>query len=265
MRSWLTYFLSKATTALGVARFQIKSALANVEELMPILSIPLYTLAALAVLISSDRADLAPYALVASFLMTVTQMVLFVVGDILYNEEAGGMLELHIAAPSSYPCVVYLRSIVISAISLVGLVESDFIASVVFDLDIKIEHPIVFILTIFLTLVCAANHGMLLSAALSTSVSPRTYQNVISGPMFLVGGVLVPVMYLPDWLSFFSPLVFLSWTAELLRGCYEEDIPLNYEYKLLALLLISVLSGAFASFFFRRRVQDLIDFGGGVK
>lgn len=265
MSRGLTSLVSKVSMASAVARLQIQSALANIEELMPILVIPLYSLASLAILLNAGRADLAPYALIASFLMTVTQMILFVAGDILYNEYEAGLLELHLAAPSSYVVVVYLRSVVISIISLIGLIESHTLASTVFDLNIPIQHPAVFFLTLMLTLLCAAHHGLLLSAALSTTVTPRTYQNVISGPLFLVGGILVPTTYLPDWINFFSPLVFLSWASDLLRMCYAAELPSSYKENLFALVVIALISGALACVMYRRRTQYLVDGSKGLE
>lgn len=56
------------------ARTQLRIARRNIENVFPLLTIPLQALISLAILVHSGRSDLASYALVASLLMTVGQM-----------------------------------------------------------------------------------------------------------------------------------------------------------------------------------------------
>ena len=50
------------------------------------------------------------------------------------------------------------------------------------------------------------------------SRSAATFSNSASYPIYLLGGILVPVALLPGWLQPVTNIVFLSWSARLLRG-----------------------------------------------
>ena len=43
------------------------------------------------------------------------------------------------------------------------------------------------------------------------------FTNALGYPFYILGGVLVPVAFLPGWLRPVSRLVFLSWSSDLLR------------------------------------------------
>jgi ABC-2 type transport system permease protein len=45
----------------------------------------------------------------------------------------------------------------------------------------------------------------------------RAFQNSLNYPFYVLGGVMVPVSFLPGWLEPVSRAVFLSWSADLLR------------------------------------------------
>jgi ABC-2 type transport system permease protein len=51
--------------------------------------------------------------------------------------------------------------------------------------------------------------------------STRTFQNSLSFPFYVLGGVLAPVSLLPGWLQPLSAAVFLSWAADLLRDSLD--------------------------------------------
>ena len=53
----------------------------------------------------------------------------------------------------------------------------------------------------------------------------RTYQNSVMYPVYLLSGMLVPVTVFPDWLEPVSRLVFLYWSANLLRDSMQMAAP----------------------------------------
>lgn len=245
----------------GVASFQVKACFYNVEDLMPVITIPLYTLSSLAVVASAGRADLAPYALVGVFLMTLTQLALFISGNILQSEERAKLLLLHLASPAHYGSVVLIRSLVISLLSLLGLIESYFIATLGFNIQAEIHHPYLFCITTVLTILCASAHGLLITGLLSMAKNPRAYQNIIGGPLYLLGGILVPTTYLPEWLGAASPIIFLYWSADLLRDCYQSGPPPEVYTKLSALVVILMISTFAGLKLFSNRVARLSNGG----
>src|SRR5688572_13945819 len=106
----------------AAARAQIQMSRRDVEDLFPILTIPLTSLLALAVLHSSGRGDLAGYALTASLLMSVGQMSFFIGSEILANEREGQILELVVASPTEYYIPLLTRIMILTCGGILGFV-----------------------------------------------------------------------------------------------------------------------------------------------
>src|SRR5688500_1772328 len=87
---------------ISAARTQIRMTRRNVEDLFPILTLPLSSLISIAILQHAGREDLAGYALVAAVLMSVGQMAFFIGSEILANEREGQTFELVVASPTDY-------------------------------------------------------------------------------------------------------------------------------------------------------------------
>ena len=126
-------------------------------------------------------------------------------------------LELAVASPASFPAVILSRMMVITSISLIGIAESWLIIRFVFGVSLTIHHPWVFVATMLMTAFASGGTALIPAALFCFAQATRTFQNSILYPVLLVSGVLVPVAVLPDWLEPVSRLVFLYWSANLLR------------------------------------------------
>ena len=73
--------------------------------------------------------------------------------------------------------------------------------------------------------------------------STRAFQNGVAFPLFLLSGVLVPVSYLPDWLEPFSRVLFLYWSANLMRDAMSPAAPEDVALRLGMLLLLGMGAG----------------------
>jgi ABC-2 type transport system permease protein len=91
-----------------------------------------------------------------------------------------------------------------------------------FGVWIDIEHPLTFLLTLAATAFAVSGTAVIMAALFVLSRTPRTFQNSLSFPFYVLGGVLVPVSFLPDWLEPVSRAIFLSWSADLLRDSLDE-------------------------------------------
>src|SRR5439155_9668828 len=84
----------------GAIRAQVQMSRRSFEDLMPVLTMPLFALVFMAIFIHSGRRDLAGYALIAPLLMTVGQMGFFVASEVISNDRDDQVLELLVAAPT---------------------------------------------------------------------------------------------------------------------------------------------------------------------
>jgi ABC-2 type transport system permease protein len=238
-------------------RAQLQTTRHNVEDLLPILTIPLLTLVSMAIVVHSGRIDLAGHALVASLLMTVGQMGFFVGSDIVAQERMNQTLELMVAAPSSYFTVLTTRIFVLTSLGLVGFGEAWLIARLVFGVRVTVQSPLVFAATLLATTFAATGTSVIMSALFSLARVTRTFQHAVNGPLYLLGGVLVPVTFLPSWLQPVSRAVFFYWSAGLIRDSFAVPSVAGVPLRLGAIVLLGALAGAVGAFVLRRMLDHL--------
>ncbi|GLZ31121.1 hypothetical protein Lesp02_33090 [Lentzea sp. NBRC 105346] len=77
---------------------------------------------------------------------------------------------------------------------------------------------------------------MLYAAAMMLSRNSAVYGNFLSFPIYILSGVMVPVSYLPDFLEPLSRLVFLSWSADLMRDSLAAASVPNAGWRLLVII-----------------------------
>ena len=239
------------------ARAQVQMTRRNIEDLLPVLSIPLATLITLSILMHARRPDLAGHALVAVVLMTITQMGFFVGTELIVQDRHNQRLELIVASPASYFVLLGTRVFVLSAIGMVGFAEGWLIAWAAFGVRIAIYHPWLLLATLLLTTFAVAASALIFATLCSFGRTPRTVQNAIGGPLFLLGGVLVPVTYLPDFVQPVSRGLFLYWSADLLRDALTAADPIHPIARLHAIFLLGVIGGAIGLALLQRLLTHL--------
>jgi ABC-2 type transport system permease protein len=206
-----------STVLLGAAVAQARITRNSVEDLRPLLTMPLIALIGVAVLVQGGKPELASYGLVAAVLMTLGQMGNFVASEVVFQERNEQTLELAVASPAPYYAVLFARILVLTSLGLIGAVESWLVVRMCFGIELTVFHPGVALATLCATSVAATGTALLTSVLFALGSQVRTFQNAINGPLYLLGGVLVPTSYLPDWLQPVSPFVFFYWAANLLR------------------------------------------------
>jgi len=241
----------------STVRAQLQMTRGNVEELLPVFSIPLSTVITIAILVNSGRADLAGYAIAAVVLMTITQMGFFSGAELVANDRQSQTLELIVASPAPYFVVLFTRVVVLSAIGVVGFLESWVIAWLVFGIRVPVYHPFVVGMTLVVTTFASAATSTIFATLCSFGKTTRTVQNAIGAPLFLLGGVLVPVSFLPEFIQPISRGIFLYWSADLLRDALQPADPARVMFRLQAVLWLGALGGTLGFFLLNRLLAHL--------
>nr|AGZ94020.1 ABC-2 type transporter [Streptomyces sp. MMG1612] len=191
-------------------------------DLMSLAVTPLYALIFLAITEHAGRSGLTAYAVVAPPVMALWSMALFVSGGIVDSERSGGTLEALLATPASLTAVISARIGAVTLISLVGVPESWLVARLLFDVRLPVPHPALLTVVLLCTGLATAGTATAVSVLFVLARAARAYQNSLTYPLYILGGVIVPVSLLPDWLHPLTRLVFLSWSSALLRDCLEQ-------------------------------------------
>jgi ABC-2 type transport system permease protein len=203
----------------AISRYQLVVLRRTPDRLLPLATVPLFTAAFLAITQHAGRADLAVNAVLGAALIGIWSSALYVSGDIIEIERAGGTLEGHVAAPAPFTLVVLARIGTVTAVSFLGLAESVLVARVFFGVHTTVHHQALFAVTLACTWAAMASTATIMSGLFVLARSVRTFQNSFSYPFYLLSGAVVPIVLLPGWLQPLSKIVFLSWAADLLREC----------------------------------------------
>ena len=187
------------------------------DDLLSLCTLPFTAVVLLSVVVHAARPDLVTNALLAPALIGLWTFAIAVAGDLIQVENWLGTLELTQAGPTPPHPVLLGR---ISAVMLLGVLplgETWLLGWLLFDRAPAVHHPGVFAAAMVLSLFAMAGTALVFCAGMLLSRNGGVYQNFLSFPIYLLSGVMVPVSYLPDFLEPLSWLVFLSWSAELMR------------------------------------------------
>lgn len=249
--------VASARVMLAALVAQVRMTRRNVEDLMPVLTMPLFALVFMAVFAYSGRRDLAGYALVAPMLMTIGQMGFFVASELITRDRDDQLLELLVAAPSPLFATLWPRIVLLNALGLIGFVEAWVIVRFVFGENIVFHHPWIAALTLGATVFASAGTALVTAALFCFGRSTRTFQNSVTYPLYLLAGVLVPVAFLPEWVQPLSRAIFLYWSAELMRASMEPAAIDYAAWRLGAVVLLGAIAGVVGGALIHRMLTRL--------
>ncbi|MEU9132842.1 ABC transporter permease [Kitasatospora sp. NPDC048540] len=202
--------------------------------------VPLYSLVFFtAVRHGTDPRLAAPVALTA-FLMTMWSHAVFVASEAIDHDRAEGMLETLLAAPGSYTRSLLLRITATATLCLPAAAEITLIGTLGFGFPLRLAAPGVFLAALALTFAGTTGTAALLAGLFVLVRGARTYQNALTYPCYLLGGLIVPAALLPQPLAALSRVWFLSWGADLMRDALDGD-PAGALRRLLALTALAGL------------------------
>lgn len=233
--------MSFAPGAAGAARLQFQIVRADRAYLNEIVANPFFAIIFLGVVRAARRDDLTAFALVAPVLITLWGMALEISGEVVASDRWNGVLEQVVAAPTRLATIVFSRVLTVSTLGLAGVIETWLVARVLFGVDVTVHHPPEMVAALAATILAMTGTGLGMAALFVMMRSVRTFQNTLNYPVFLLAGVLVPISFLPGWVHPFSRLIFLSWSADLLRDALRPGPMTDFGLRLGMVLLLGAL------------------------
>jgi ABC-2 type transport system permease protein len=249
---------------LAGARIQLRFLIAYPDSLIPFFTAPLFTIIFMMIFRQAGRADLTAYAAIAPVFIALWWLALFNSGWTITMERWNGTLEMLVAAPSSFAAVVLGRITTTTMIGVVSFGEAWLVARLIFGTTVTIDHPWVFLATIFVTLAAMSGTAVALASLFVLTRNAVTFSNSASYPFYVLGGILVPVSVLPGWLRPVSSIVFLSWSADLLRAALRPGTVHGLAFRLGMVVLLGACGfaiGAFAMRVILQRVRNSGELG----
>ena len=207
----------------GAMRLQLRIVAADRGYLNEILANPFFAVIFLGIVRAAGRKDLTAFAVVAPVLITLWGMALEISGDIVDSDRSVGILEGVVATPVGFPTAVSGRVLAVTMLSVVALVETWLVARLGFRADIEIHHLGALVGTLVVTGLAMAATAVAMAGLFVLARTARTFQNTMNYPVYLLAGVIVPISYLPEWLRPVGRVLFLSWSADLLRDSLSPE------------------------------------------
>lgn len=226
----------------GAIRLQLRIVAADRGYLNEILANPFFAIIFLGIVRAAGRRDLTAFAVVAPVLITLWGMALEISGDIVDSDRHVGILEGVVATPVGFPTAVSGRVVAVTMLSVVALLETWLVARVGFGADIEIHHLGALVATLLVTGMAMAATAVAMAGLFVLARTARTFQNTMNYPVYLLAGVIVPISYLPEWLRPVGRLLFLSWSADLLRESLSPEPMADLVPRLGMILLLGAVS-----------------------
>jgi ABC-2 type transport system permease protein len=240
--------------ALAAFRFQLELLRSDRDYLLDLAVAPLFAVILLSIARHGGKAGVSGAVVLAPVLIAIWAMAVHVAGEIIDYDRWHGILEATVATPAPIPEIVFLRSLAVAGLSTIALLESWLVGRLGFGVSPVIRHPVAFAATMVATVFAGAGTSTLMSAVFVLSRGARIFQNTITYPFYVLGGVVVPVATLPGWARPLARLVFLSWSADLLRDSLK---PAPVDALALRLGVI-VLLGAVGGFAGRSAIEAVL-------
>lgn len=202
---------------LAGARIQLSFFRAYPDALIPFFTAPMFSVVFQLIFKHAGRQDLTGYAAIAPVFIALWWMALFNSGWTITMERWNGTIEMLVAAPASFAAVIFGR---ITTTTLAGILSfgETWVVARLFGTTVRIEHAWAFVATIVVTLAAMAGTAVAMASLFVLARNAVTFSNSASFPFYVLGGILVPVSLLPHWIRPVSSIVFLSWSADLLRA-----------------------------------------------
>lgn len=236
---------------------QARTFRSNPDALMPLFTAPLFAVVFLAIVRHADRDDLTAYAVLAPVLIALWWLAITQAGGIVEGDRWQGVIEAAIATPSSFPAVVLGRVLAVTILGLTSFVEVWLVATFAFRVGIEIHHPSVLALTLAATTLAMAGTSVIIAAVFVLTRTATTLVNSLNWPFYVLGGVLVPVAFLPDWIEPVSRAVFLSWSSDLLRASLDPAPVEDLAARLGMIVLLGLIGFAIGQMMLERFLRSV--------
>ncbi|MFX0537378.1 ABC transporter permease [Ornithinimicrobium sp. Y1847] len=229
-------------TYLAGWRMQLQSMRGNPDWFLTLILAPLQTVVFVTIFQHAGRGDLTAYGILAPALIALWGLSLQTSGELITHERENGSLEGLLAAPGRFDVVMLGRISAVTTLSLLAFVECWLTGWLLTGQWLTITHPGMFVLAVLVSAWAMTGWAGVMASVFVLARSARTFQNSLSYPFYVLGGVLVPVAMLPDWLQPVTRVVFLSWSSDLMRDSLTVG-PLAHPWASLAAIAALGLAG----------------------
>ena len=182
--------------------------------------------------------DYAIFVVVGSGMTGLWSGLLFVSGNSITGERWVGTLESLVASPTPMPVIIFGKNLANVFQSLSSIFTSYILVALLFRLDVGIDHPLLFVISLLFTVIAFITFGLIMAALFVISPAVQNWQNGLEFPVYILSGFLFPVLLLPGWTTPISYLLAPYWAARALHASATAIDALNEVLLSCAMMLL---------------------------
>jgi ABC-2 type transport system permease protein len=166
------------------------------------------------------------YASLGSAVMGMWSATSTTAGGAMQRERWHGTLEALVASPPHFSLILLPITLAMATIGVYCLVATLVFGRLLFGIEVTLEHPLAFGLSIVGTVLSFGSLGFLFAVTFVRFRAAWAIGNLFEYPVWLIGGFLVPLVLLPDWVRPISWALAPTWGMNAIRESSLGGSPL---------------------------------------
>jgi ABC-2 type transport system permease protein len=158
------------------------------------------------------------YAALGAGMLSMWESTLFGSGAAVQEQRWIGTLELLVAAPSPLALSIAPFALATATMGLISFTGTYVWAWLLFGMSPGLAHPLSFVVAVVVTIVSLGMLGTILASTFVRLRNANALTNMLTYPMTLGAGLLVPLALLPAWVTPVSWLLSPTWGIQAIRA-----------------------------------------------
>jgi ABC-2 type transport system permease protein len=157
------------------------------------------------------------YASLGAAVMGMWSATSTTAGNAMQRERWHGTLEALVASPPHFSLILLPITLAMSTIGIYCLVATLLFGRFLFGIELTVEHPVAFGLSVVGTVLSFGALGFLFAVSFVRFRAAWALGNLFEYPVWLIDGFLVPLVLLPDWVRPISWALAPTWGMNAIR------------------------------------------------
>lgn len=203
----------------------------------------------------SSNDDLVSHVIFGTGLITIWGTIVFSSASDIDRERRIGTLGYISCAPVKFIVIMSGKIFGNVILGFFSMVYSTLFIVLVYKVKFHIEHPLHFVLTMFLTIISFIAISLMFAALLTLSRQARVFMNALDYPIYIICGLVFPIDMLPIYLRYISYILSPTWANELLKATARGINDFNDFYFRFGILAFITVTYFILSFVFFRLID----------
>jgi ABC-2 type transport system permease protein len=183
------------------------------------------------------------YASLGAAVMGMWSATSTTAGGAMQRERWHGTLEILVTTPPHFALVLLPITLAMATVGLYCLGATLLYGRFLFGIDLAVEQPLAFGLSVVGTVLSFGALGFVFAVTFVRFRAAWALGNLFEYPVWLIGGFLVPLALLPNWVPPISWVLAPTWGMNAIREAASGGTPLNDLAMCLALGAVYVTLG----------------------